>query len=136
MEVLQEALEHPEREDYFNFCMQDPPDVLSGYICFGPIPLTDHCYDLYWVAVDQKYARRGIGGRLLDFMEQFITQKQARRIYIDTSSTPAYEPARFFYQKNGFKRACMLKDFYRCGDHKLIYTKEVAIAETGSIDEG
>jgi GNAT superfamily N-acetyltransferase len=134
MEVLLEGLEHPERQDYYNFGIHHPTDGLVGYICFGPIPLTDHCYDLYWIAVDQRHAREGVGGRLLAFMEKFVRQKHARSIYIDTSSTAAYEAARSFYQKHGFKLACVLKDFYRCGDDKLIFSKEVASVETGSID--
>ena len=55
----------------------------------------------------------------------YIIQKGARRIYVDTSSTPLYEPARSFYEKHGYHVACLLKDFYREGDHKMIFMKEV-----------
>ena len=31
----------------------------AGYICYGKRPLTDWTYDLYWIAVDPGYSRKG-----------------------------------------------------------------------------
>ena len=125
LEVVDEALRRPEKGDYCAFCALDSNGSLAGYICFGPIPMTEGCYDLYWIAVDEAFSRRGVGGKLLAFMEEFVIKKGARRIYVDTSSTPPYEPARAFYEKHGYRVACELKDFYREGDHKIIFMKEV-----------
>jgi len=30
-----------------------------------------------------------------------------------------------FYEKHGYRVACLLEDFYRKGDHKVIFMKEV-----------
>jgi ribosomal protein S18 acetylase RimI-like enzyme len=125
LEVIDEALDRPEKGDYHAFCACKGNGSLAGYICFGPVPMTDGCYDLYWIAVDEEFSRQGIAGKLSGFMEEFIIQKGARRIYVDTSSTPPYEPARSFYEKHGYRVACELKDFYRKGDHKIIFVKEV-----------
>ena len=81
------------------------------------------------IVVDEEFSRKGVGGKLLAFMEEFIIKKGARRIYVDTSSTPPYEPARAFYEKHGYRLAGLLEDFYRKGDHKVIFMKEV----TGSV---
>jgi ribosomal protein S18 acetylase RimI-like enzyme len=126
LDVLDEALDRPEKGDYHVFCARDGNANLAGYICFGPIPMTDGCYDLYWIAVDEGMSRKGIGGKLLAFMEDFLVREGARRIYVDTSSTPPYEPAKSFYEKHGYHVACLLKDFYREGDHKVIFMKEVS----------
>jgi ribosomal protein S18 acetylase RimI-like enzyme len=125
LEVVDEALRRPEKGDYYAFCAVNGHGTLAGYICFGPIPMTEGCYDLYWIAVDEAFSRRGIGGELLGFMEEFVIKKEARRIYVDTSSTHPYEPARSFYEKHGYRVACLLEDFYRKGDHKVILMKEV-----------
>ena len=125
LEVVDEALSRPEKGDYHAFCACNGNDSLAGYICFGPVPMTDGCYDLYWIAVDEEFSRQGIAGKLLGFMEEFIIQKGARRIYVDTSSTLPYKPARAFYEKHGYRVACLLEDFYRKGDHKVIFMKEV-----------
>jgi ribosomal protein S18 acetylase RimI-like enzyme len=125
VELVDEALRFPEREEYHVACAIDPPDSLAGYICFGPIPMTDGCYDLYWIVVDKKYSRNGIGGRLIEFMEKDVINKRARRIYVDTSSASGYDAARSFYEKHGYRLVCVLKDFYRENDHKMIYVKEL-----------
>jgi ribosomal protein S18 acetylase RimI-like enzyme len=123
--LLDEALSHPEMQDYYVRCAVDEFDSLAGYICFGPIPLTDGCYDLYWIAVDKRFSRQGVGGKLLEHMEDFVVKKKARRIYVDTSSTPGYEAARSFYEKHGYRVACILDSFYRQGDDKIILVKEL-----------
>jgi len=125
LDVIDEALDRPEKGDYHVFCARDGNANLAGYICFGPIPMTDGCYDLYWIAVDERMSKKGIGGKLLAFMEEFLVREGARQIYVDTSSTPPYEPARSFYEKHGYHVACLLEDFYRKGDHKVIFMKEV-----------
>ena len=124
VEVIMDAIMHPAKEEYFILCAFDALNDLAGFICFGPIPMTDGCYDLYWIAVGEKFSRNGIGKKLLDSMEDFIAKGKARRIYIDTSSTPLYAAARTFYKKNGFHVISKLKDFYRPGDHKMIFMKE------------
>ena len=125
MEVLDEALRYPEKGDYHVFCATDDSGSIAGYICFGPIPLTDGSYDLYWIVVDKEFSRKGVGRKLLMFMEEFVARKRARHIYVDTASTPAYEAARSFYKKNGYRVVCVLDDFYRKGDNKVIFVKEV-----------
>jgi ribosomal protein S18 acetylase RimI-like enzyme len=126
MGILDLYLNDPEQKDYNIFCAADNGDGLAGYICFGPIPMTEGCYDLYWIAVDQNSGRKGIGEKLLASMEEFVGKKKGRCIYLDTSSTPPYNPAKLFYKKHGFKTVSVLRDFYRVGDHKMILMKKVA----------
>ena len=125
MEVLDEALRYPKKGDYHVFCATDDSGSIAGYICFGPIPLTDGSYDLYWIVVAKEFSRKGVGRELLIFMEEFLARKRARQIYVDTASTQAYEPARSFYKKNGYRVVCVLHDFYRKDDDKVVFVKEV-----------
>ncbi|MEW6614615.1 MAG: GNAT family N-acetyltransferase [Thermodesulfobacteriota bacterium] len=124
-EVIDDALRHPEKSDYHIFSAVDASDLPKGYICFGPIPMTQDGYDLYWIAVDKMASRQGIGGKLLEFMEANLRKKGARRVYVDTSSSPPYKAARAFYEKHGYQLVCVLDDFYREGDHKMIFMKEL-----------
>jgi len=125
LEVVDEALRQPEKGEYCAFCAVESNGSLTGYICFGPIPMTEGCYDLYWIVVDKAFSRRGVGGKLLEFLKNFAIKKGARRIYVDTSSTQPYEAARGLYEKHGYRVVCSLQDFYRKGDHKVIFMKEV-----------
>jgi len=125
LDVIDEALTRPERRDYQVYGAFDGDGNLAGYICFGPVPMDDDCYDLYWVAVDEKFSRKGIGEKLLGFMEECVSRERARCIYVETSSTAPYQAARSFYEKHGYQLVCSLKDFYREGDHKMIFMKKV-----------
>ncbi len=125
-ELVDEALCLPEKNDYRILCAVSHDHSLVGYICFGPIPLTTRCFDLYWIAVDSGWSRKGVGKQLLVAMEDALVGEGARHVYIETSSTSPYAAARAFYKKHGYEVACVLKDFYRKGDHKVIYVKDLS----------
>jgi GNAT superfamily N-acetyltransferase len=125
LQVFDDSIQQAEREEYMAFCACDENEDPLGYICFGPINVTYGSYDLYWIAVTQNLRRRGVGKRLLVFMEEYLLKVNARRVYVDTSSTQAYESARSFYEKHGYRLACTLEDFYQKGDHRIIYMKEI-----------
>ena len=124
-ELIEETLNHSEKNDYRILCALERTDRVVGYICYGAIPLTQGCYDLYWIAVDSRHGRQGTGLLLLEAMERELVREKGRRVYIDTSSTEPYAPARSFYEKNGFRQVCVLADFYQIGDHKVIYVKDL-----------
>jgi ribosomal protein S18 acetylase RimI-like enzyme len=124
IEVIEDALAGPEN-GYYIFCAVKETSDVAGFICFGPIPLTEGCYDLYWIAVDETFSRHGVGKKLLATMEHFVINEEGRQIYIDTSSTEPYLPARSFYQTNGYRIATVLHDFYRQGDNKVIFMKNI-----------
>jgi len=125
MELVDEVLKNPDNRDYRIYSAIYPPEEFAGYICYGPIPMTAYCYDLYWVAVDQQFSKRGVAGGLIEFMEADVRRHRGKHVYVDTSSTAAYAPARSFYEKHGYRAVCTLCDFFKTGDHKVIYRKEL-----------
>jgi len=96
-----------------------------GYICYGPAPLTEGTWDIYWIAVTLERQRQGIGSALLASAEDEIRRAQGRTIFIDTSSQPSYEKTRGFYLKHGYEVVCQIADFYAVGDDKLILRKRL-----------
>ncbi|MBE0585607.1 MAG: GNAT family N-acetyltransferase [Desulfofustis sp.] len=121
IEVI-DATFHP-KEDYRVLAAADPQQRMLGFVSYGPIPLTENRFDLYWIAVDPQQGRHGIGTMLLAEMEKRLSGNTPVHIYIDTSSTEGYLPARRFYEKHGYEIAAHLKDFYRNGDDKIVYRK-------------
>lgn len=96
-----------------------------GFVCFGNISLTDACYDLYWLATDPAHQRRGIGARLMAAVEKVLRVAGARKLFAETSSQESYHPAHKFYVKQGFGLAACIPDFYKTGDDKIIFVKDI-----------
>ncbi|MDR3630897.1 MAG: GNAT family N-acetyltransferase [Desulfocapsaceae bacterium] len=122
MEVIDGSLK-PD-EDYRTLVAVEHSGWISGFISYGPIPLTENRFDLYWIAVDPDSGRQGVGSLLLAAMEEQLGQAGSGHIYIDTSSTEGYARARAFYEKNGYDVVSLLKDFYREGDDRILYLKK------------
>ncbi len=111
------------REDYQALAAFDDTSRLLGFVSFGPIPLTVNRYDIYWIAVDPDNGRHGTGTVLLKKMEEQLKKSGSGHIYVETSSTAGYLPARLFYEKNDYTLVSHIQDFYREGDDRMIYRK-------------
>jgi len=95
----------------------------AGYICFGPTPMTEGTWDIYWMAVDPDKQRQGIGRRLLNEAEVTISDANGRLTLIETSSKPDYERTRQFYKSCGYEIIARIPDFYAPGDDKVVFEK-------------
>jgi len=98
---------------------------MQGYACFGPHPLTQGTYDLYWIVVDPTAQGRGIGHTLLAQVEAEVQARGGRLLLVETSSTPAYAPARRLYETSGYRCEATLHDFYALGDDMVIFSKDL-----------
>jgi GNAT superfamily N-acetyltransferase len=107
----------------YHFLFAEVDNVVAGFACYGPIACTTASFDVYWIAVDQRIQRQGIGGSLMAAVEERIASAGGQRIYIDTSGRPQYAPTRAFYERLGFRCDARLQDFYAPGDDRIIYRK-------------
>lgn len=110
----------------YHFVLAERDGVLAAYACFGPIPGTEGSFDLYWISARPSFHRSGLAREALRRAEQAAVALGARRMFIDTSSTPPYEPARALYRALGYEQVALLPDFYRPGDGKTIFAKRLA----------
>lgn len=111
--------------EYLALCIVDDNDYVSGYAIFGLIPLTESSYDLYWIAVDRERQHHGRGRMLLDRVEREIAARGGNRLFIETSSEKNYAESRQFYEQRGYSPEATIRDFYRKGNDKVIYVKEM-----------
>ena len=124
-EVLDSYLHDPSGSGYHVLVAEVSASVV-GYICYGPTPLTEGTWDIYWLAVAPKNQGRGIGRTLLAFAEGKIKETQGRLAIIETSSKPEYEGTRRFHHSQGYELACRIADFYAPGDDKLVLQKRLS----------
>jgi ribosomal protein S18 acetylase RimI-like enzyme len=97
-----------------------------GFTCYGPRSLTQGTFDLYWICSASSTQNKGVGSALLRQTEQEIRAKGGRLVIVETSSLPAYEPARRFYESHGYRREAVITDFYAEGDSLVLYSKKVS----------
>jgi ribosomal protein S18 acetylase RimI-like enzyme len=102
--------------------------TVSGYICYGPTPLTESTWDIYWEAVRPSSQGQGIGSLLIRAAEAEISKAGGSLIVIETSSIPSYSLTRDFYIKHGYCVASHIKDFYAPGDGRVTYIKVLQTA--------
>ena len=114
------------QDDYRFLCCEKNNRVV-GYTCYGPIPLTQGTFDLYWICVNQEFQKHGVGKRLLHETENKIINSNGRLVVVETSSDEKYRSAIKFYKKNNFSVASVIKDFYRDGEDKIIFIKNVKV---------
>ncbi len=124
MELIDDRLARGAASDY-EFLIAEEAGELAGYACFGPIPLTAGRFDLYWIVVSPARRRRGAGAALLRAVERRVREQGGARVYVDTSSAPAYAAARAFYEAQGYRVAARLADFYRDGEDKVVYVRRL-----------
>lgn len=98
-------------------------DRLLGYACFGPHPLTEGTFDLYWIAVDPEARGQGVGHALLARVEDEVRARGGRMLLVETSGTPAYVPARRLYESCGYRFEAVIHDFYAPGDDLIVFGK-------------
>jgi ribosomal protein S18 acetylase RimI-like enzyme len=123
LELANISLEQPSQKDYNFVLARNENGSLAGYACYGPTPLTEGTYDLYWIAVNPELAHHSVGTMLLQRVEEEIIKNDGRMVVIETTSTQVYNSAQHFYLKNGYVLAEKLQDFYRPGEDRLTYVK-------------
>ena len=112
----------------YHYLFMEQEGHVAGFACYGRIPLTESSFDLYWLVVGKSYQRRGIARLLLEAAESRVISEGGLQIYVETSSTSLYQPARSFYQDCGYRIISVYEDFYRKGDDKVTLVKRLPVS--------
>jgi len=96
-----------------------------GYVCYGPTPMTEGTFDLYWIASDPIVRGQGVGAALVSAMEGDIRRRKGRLIRIETSAMEAYGPTRGFYAAMQYREESRFRDFYKVGEDLIILAKRL-----------
>jgi ribosomal protein S18 acetylase RimI-like enzyme len=125
IELVDETLSRGKASGYEFVFVDAPgePGKLLGYTCYGLIPATESSFDLYWIAVSPDHQGQGLGAELMRESERLARAAGATQMYADTSGREQYAPTRAFYERMGYEKAAVLRDFFAQGDDKVIYAR-------------
>jgi len=98
--------------------------VILGFAYYAPAPMTERTWQLWWIVVRPEAQGHGVGGKLLNHVENDIgVNHQGRLLFIETGSLPHYEMTRRFYRNHGYEQHALLADFYADGDSMVVFRK-------------
>ena len=109
--------------DYSLVIVETTGSQVAGFLSYGPVPLTQGVYDLYWMAIAPEVQGQGYGKELVRWLEEQVSGASGRMILIQTSSQPRYEGTRAFYRAMGYEEAFCIPDYYKPGDDLISYIK-------------
>ncbi len=122
-EVLDDYHATNHADGHFAITSEDA-GVIDGFAYYAPAEMTDAAWQLWWIVVRKDTQGRGVGGRLLRFVEDDIrANHHGRVLFIETGSLPHYDPTRQFYLKQGYDQEAILRDFYAAGDSMVVFRK-------------
>lgn len=121
-EVIDSYLGNPAGSGY-HVLLAELESLIVGYVSFGPTPMTEGTWDVYWIAVAQEHQGKRVGQQLLAAAENGITAARGRMVLIETSGKAGYEKTRRFYRSRGYQEICRIADFYAPGDDQVIFQK-------------
>ena len=79
--------------------------------------------ELFWISVKAKYQNRGIGKKLIKFVESYAKKHNYRAVYLYTH--PIHKKAIKLYKKIGYKKINEFPNYYSNGDRSLLFGKKL-----------
>ena len=122
IELIDDRLAKGSASEYL-FLFAEAGDQIAGYVCYGPVTMTEGRFELYWIAVDGSRRGQGIGKLLLGRAETHIRELGGQYVYSETSSRALYRSTREFYRKQGYREVAKVPLFYADDDDKVILMK-------------
>lgn len=83
---------------------------------------------IYWLGytfIHPRYQSHGIGTQLLEYIFKDLKHRDARKLFLSTSSDAIYGGAVSFYTDHGFRWEGTLKDLYSPGEDQILMGKDL-----------
>jgi ribosomal protein S18 acetylase RimI-like enzyme len=127
IQALQEVLDDYHESDYkighVSVTCEEDGEII-GFAYYAPASMTERSWYLYWIAVHKGTQARGVGSKLMRYLEEDIRRRQpGATLFIETSSMPHYDLTRKFYLKHGYDQEAVLRDYYAPGDSMVVFRK-------------
>ena len=86
---------------------------------------TNGTYNLYAIGVHMNHQGKGIGKKMMQYLEQQLKTSGHRILIVETSGTEALARTREFYMKCGYRQEAVISDFWDEGDDKVVFWKKL-----------
>lgn len=125
--MLTEYFESNLEGEQFWITYDDDKPIGTAY--YAPEPYAYGTWNLYFIAVHPDRQGEGCGGKLLQYVEETLTQRGERLLLVETSGMANFDRTREFYRKNGYEEEARIREFYKAGDDKIVFRKSLIASE-------
>lgn len=122
-EMVTDYFTNSETKDIWLTKLDNHTPVAIAYC--APERLTEGTYNLYLIAVHTNFQAKGLGGEMMRHLESLLQSRGERILLVETSGLPEFELTRKFYDKCGYHREAVIRDFYRDGEDKIVFWKKL-----------
>lgn len=122
-EMISDYFDNPDTQDFWFTATENNIPVSIGYC--APEKLTDGTFNLYAIGVRRDIQGKGIGNKMMKYLEDQLRIQGRRILIVETSGTDDFELTRKFYENLNYNKEAVIQDFWREGDDKVIYWKKL-----------
>jgi ribosomal protein S18 acetylase RimI-like enzyme len=122
-EMMADYLENQESQEIWLTAVENEIPIALAYC--APEKLTEGTFNLYAIGVKGDIQGKGIGAKLMTFLENQLQAAGHRILIVDTSGTADFELTRRFYEKLNYHKEAVIRDFWADGDDKVTYWKRL-----------
>ena len=122
-DMISDYFENPETSDIWFTTTQDEKSIAIGYCAAEK--LTEGTYNLYAIGISSDVQGKGIGGAMMNYIENELKNQGQRILIVETSGTEDFRLTRKFYEKLNYTKEAVIRDFWSEGDDKVIFWKKL-----------
>jgi ribosomal protein S18 acetylase RimI-like enzyme len=123
-DMISDYFDNPESQDIWFTAIENGKPISIGYC--APEKLTSGTCNLYAIGVDDGIQGKGIGSKMMSYIENELRQKGHRLLIVETSGADMFRSTREFYEKLSYVKEATIKDFWEEGEDKIIYSKKLS----------
>lgn len=114
---------NPQTTDIWFTAKIDNKPIAIAYC--APERMTEGTYNLYLIAIHTDYQGKGLGSQIMEDIEDLLRGIGTRILIVETSGLDKFEQTRQFYNKRGYRREAVIREFYDKGDDKVVFWKKL-----------
>ncbi len=122
-DIIYNYLNNSETEEIWFTALENSKPISIGFC--APEKLTEGTYNLYAIGVGRDFQGKGIGSKMMTYIENYLRDKGHRILIVDTSGTDDFKMTRRFYEKLNYNQEAVIRDFWKEGDDKVIFWKKL-----------
>ena len=121
-EMISPFFDAPDGHERWLVC-EDNNDGVIGFCYFRPEPLAEGTWNLLAIGFRDGHKGQGYGEALVAEVERALVGE--RVLIVETSGLDQFDKTRHFYEKCGYQREAVIRDYWADGDDKVIYSKSL-----------